>query len=159
MTDSPNQIMPFSVCDSIVEDILAFRKCVIDRKVVAERAYHFVDGQQVPRDQISVVVYPMAFEKTRDGKIKTVWPTCYVVIKSHAAPTDKKTIDALVTYSQELDEYLEGRKQCGASYVMTVDDQFYWFPEILHSQNHFSSLIELRYKYVTTTGLLNKNQG
>jgi hypothetical protein len=142
----------FDICDEIVEAIHGFQPTVIDRKIVAERAYHYVDGQQVPRDRVSVVVYPMARQKERKSKTKTIVATCYAVIKTAIAPSDKDKLDELVRYGDELDQHLEGRPMCGAKNMLNDDDQFYWFPDILHTQNHFSSLLELRYQWIVPVG-------
>ena len=143
----------FNICDELVTRITAFQETVNGRQVVAERGYHFVDGKQVPPNQVAVVVYPMARQKERNGTAsKKITATVYVVIKASVLPSQRDILDEFVRYGTDLDEHLEGQTVCGATYVMTDDDQFYWFPDELHKRNHFNSLIELQYRWTDAVG-------
>lgn len=143
----------FEICNELVTKVKAFRETVDARKLVCERAYHFVDGNAVPKNELSVVVYPMARRKAREGSAsKVVTATIYIVIKAKVLPTETARIDTLLKYGAELDEHLEGQPICGARNVITEDEQFFWFPDELHQRHHFSSLLELQYHWKDRIG-------
>jgi len=151
-----------NIADELVELIKGFKtfdgKSIIPdgiTKVVVERGFHFVDGKQIPDGELNVAVYPIARRKQSNGKnSKSITATVYVVIKAKTLPNQasRDKNDALLKYGVCLDKFLEGRRICGAINLISEDDQFYWFPDEMHKNNHFSSLLELQYKWEERKG-------
>jgi hypothetical protein len=158
MSTTEFTIDEFAIADGIVTQISEFMPTVndskTDRTVKAERGYHFVEGTQVPAKEISVIVYPMAIRKEDRGSSKLVVGTFYATIKAQVskAKNDRPVIDAFIKYRKQLDKHLERRAICGAKNLINEDDQILWFPDILHKQNHFNSLIELEYQWIEFVG-------
>ena len=143
----------FEIADELVDQIHAFAPQVDKRTVKAERGYHFVDGTTVPKSELSVVVYPGQWRKEKQGRAtRQKYVSLFIVFKASVAPKNKSRIDTLIEYVAEIDTHLEGKPQCGATYVTNEDEQSFWVPDQLHAQNHFSALIELEYKYTAAVG-------
>jgi len=151
------------IADELVELIKAFKtfdgKSIIPpgiNKVVVERGFHFVDGKKIPEHELNVVVYPIARRKQSNGQnSKAITATFYVVIKAKTLPNlaTRDRNDALLNYGVCLDKFFERkRKICGATNLISEDDQFYWFPDEMHKNNHFSSMLELQFKWEERRG-------
>lgn len=151
-------IKAFEVADGIVQTINEFQASVGKRKIKPTRRYHFVDGTKVPENILDVSVYPMARRKERLGNVtKKIIATFYVVLKSKVLPNETIEIDKLIEYGAALDEHFEGRRICGATNVVSEDEQFWWFPDELHQRHHFSSLLELQYYWQEKVGGISPN--
>lgn len=149
----------FDICDELVSTINSFdsfegKPIVPDGlRVNAVRAYHYVDGEAVPKGELSIVVYPLARVKQKQGTAtKLITMSICVVIKSRSKPDDKAKNDALLKYGVALDTFLEGRPMCGAKNMIHEDELFYWFPDELHKNNHFSSALVLEYQHAELKG-------
>lgn len=141
----------FAICEELKTLVVDFQAEVDGSAVVAERRYH--DPDTAKREFLDVTIYPITRRKSQQGNAtKFIRSTIYIAMVTKAKPTETERIDTLLRYAITLDEYFERRKVAGASNVVHEEDQFLWFPDQLHSDNKFVSLLPLEYQWLSTFG-------
>lgn len=133
------------MCEELKSMIEGFQATVDDSTITVERTYN--KSSELKENRVDVAVYPLARLKQREGNAtKRLTPMIYVSITTKCPPGNRSRLDKLIKYVFDLDEFLEGKPVCGAKYVFHEETQFVWFPEQLHDNNRFISLIPLQYQ-------------
>lgn len=140
------------IAEAVKTEIESFAVDVGGTPIEVVREY--LDPDQLKKNEIKVNVYPLTKRKESTGRAgKQSFVSIYVSILRHVKPSDTATVEAMITYREDLDDHFEsaGKMGCG-TYVINDDEQPLWFPKQLHVKNRFVSLLALDYSWVSKRG-------